>query len=181
VNREQQQVAAIRAMSASDREYALGRLQGDLYVAANGVSQQARRLREDRQFGPEYMADGRLLAYLLRDAIRLANTAKLLVDDEREAAIEQALGRVDNACPDAVSARDALEHCDDYTLGVGNQQRVRIGDYAQRYSRGGPPYLVRVDPLVIDVDLAEASALHLSNVVLTGSDHLTLLRPPGDA
>ena len=123
------------------------------------------------------LVDGRLLAYLLRDAIRIAETSKLLVDAVKRAEIEKALARVDAACPDAVNARDALEHCDDYILGVGNQQTKTPGDYSQLYSRGGPTYLGRVGDLSIDVDLAERAALHLANVVLAGTDHLGLLPP----
>src|SRR4051812_20549579 len=161
---------AISAMTDTEREHALGRLQGELYCSANGVAQQAQRLRENKQPGSEYMADGRALAYFLRDTIRLAQTCVLLVDNEHGTSIEEALARVEEVCPDAVNARDALEHCDDYVLGIGFQQSSQPGDYAQRYSRDPAHLVIRVGDLTIDVDLAERAALHLASVALAGSD-----------
>ena len=100
-----------------------------------------------------------------------------LVGPAERSEIEKALARVDAACPDAINARDALERCNDYILGVGNQQMKTPGDYSQLYTRGGPTYIVRVGDLCIDVELAERAAMHLANVVLGGTDHLDLLPP----
>ena len=162
-------------MTATERQHALGRMQGELYTSANGVTQQAERLRCGNQEGSEFLADGRALAYFLRDAIRIADACKPLVDAATAIAIDAALSRVGRACPDAINARDALEHCDDYVLGIGNQQEARPGEYGQLYDRGGSALRVRVGPLVVDVAMAELAANHLANVVLAGTDHLKLL------
>lgn len=171
----QRQRQAAEALSPTEREVTLGRLQGEMYLCANGVVQQAGRLAEGNQPAAEFMADGRALTYFLRDVMRIAETCMLLVEDERRDSIASALRRVERALPDTVDARNALEHCDDYVLGIGRRQRTTPGDYAQRYSRGSGALVVRVGDLVIDIKLAARAAQHLAAVVVTGTDHLALL------
>lgn len=164
-------------MTADERTYALGRIQGEAYVCAQGVAQQATRLRDNRQCGPEFMADGRMLAVLLRNVVRAAVAARPFLSGSHLSEVDAALDRVDAACPYAVAARDALEHFDDYVLGIGRRQQRHPGEYAQRYERGGPVSRVRVGDLVLDVDIAEQAAIHLASVLLVGKDHLGLLSP----
>ncbi|MDQ6617981.1 MAG: hypothetical protein M3083_25365 [Actinomycetota bacterium] len=73
------QIKAIGGMTIGERKRALGRIQVEAYVSAQGVAQQVRRLRENHQLGPDFMADGRMLAYLLRDVLRAAVAAKPLL------------------------------------------------------------------------------------------------------
>lgn len=173
------QLRAIHSMTVNERERALGRLQGEAYLSAQGVSQQARRLRENCQCGPEFMADGRTFAYLFRDVVRAANAAQQLLSDDHLLELQKSLTRVDAACPDGIGTRDALEHFDDYIFGVGCQQQKKPGEYAQIYERGSGSIQVRVGSLMLDVELAEQAALHLASVLLVGQDYLGLL-PTGN-
>lgn len=169
------QLRAIRRMTPNQRTHALGRIQGEAYLSAQGVVQQASRLRQNQQCGPEFMVDGRLLAYLFRDVMRAAEAARPLLFGRHLSELDAALARVRGACPDAIDARDALEHFDDYIFGVGRQQQARPGDYTQGYERGGPCINVCVGGLVINVDAAEHAALHLADVLLVAEDSLCLL------
>lgn len=185
-NRLDKQRGEIRQLDAAAREFALGRLQGEVFCSVSAVVQQAARLRENRQMGPEFMADGRAFAYFLRDAIRISETCALLADaipltehglagTAHAIEIRAALSRVNDVCPDAADARNALEHCDEYVLNLGMRQKSHPGDYAQLYTRSGPRLEIRVGTLIIDVALAELAAKHLGSVVMTGCDDAGML------
>lgn len=72
-----------------------------------------------------------------------------------------------------MAVRDALEHFDDYLLGLGRRQAPGYS-YSQVYERG-THLRVRVGPWTLDVDSAEAAATHLASVAIAGRDYLNLL------
>lgn len=172
--RAKARAVVIDEMSADERAKARALAEGEMYLAACGVTQQMRRLQQGEQPGPEYMVDGRLFAEAVRAAVRAGELCALLADRERAGKIQAAADRVHSAIPNAVDVRDALEHFDDYILGLGNQQKSQPGPFTQSYARGGHPQ-VMVGPLVLDVELAERAVMHLASVALAGEDYFNLL------
>jgi hypothetical protein len=162
------QIAAISEMDADERGRTLAYAQGEIYVRANAVAQQAMRIRDHNQPTAEFQADCWLLAEALLGTIRAASLCVLLFAGEHSVEVESAIDRVVQAIPDAKSVRDALEHFDDYLLGIG---RTQPGHFIAGQTFERSEHLrIHVGPWTLDVDDAEESALHLASVVLAGRD-----------
>jgi hypothetical protein len=156
---------AISQMSPQEREQAHGRLQGETYVSHAAVKQQADRLRGNHQPGAEWMADQRLFAEALRWVLRGAEGCALLADEAGRKQIANAVADFKKAIPSVVEMRDALEHFDDYIIGVGRRSRI-AGEFSHLYTRGKTLHL-KVGPMTMDVEQAELAATALASTVLT--------------
>lgn len=160
--RERRRAAA--QLEGTELRHVHGRLQGEAYVLHAAVEQQRVRLGQNTQPGAEWMADQRLFAEALRGLMRAAETALLVVDTHDQQALEDALETFRSAVPDVISIRDALEHFDDYILGVGKRSRV-LDDFSHRYSRG-EGLEVHVGDLALNIDSAAEAATDLASAVL---------------
>jgi hypothetical protein len=158
----------IAAMTADERVYALKLMSGDIYVSYCAATQQARRLREGGQCGPEYMADGRLFVLAVLDTYRaVRGCLDLLTDAGQRQFLEEALARFDTAVPEIKHARDALQHSEEYLIGAGLKQRSGV-TYTQFYARGGETLQVVIGPVTINVNVAEAEAVQLASDAIVG-------------
>lgn len=159
--------AAADGLRGHDLVLAHGRLQGEAYVLHSAVTQQGARLRENRQPGAEWMADQRLFAEALRGLLRAAEATMLVANDAGRQSISRELAQFKAVAPAAVEIRDALEHFDDYILGVGKRSKV-LDEYSHRYSRG-QVLRVHVGPMSLDVDSSAKAATDLAAAVLGSS------------
>jgi len=154
---------ATEAMSPAKRLDAFRVLSNELYMAQGAVSQQARRLRADDQPALEYMADGRALITSLHDTRRVAGACFDLVAKRDRAHVSGALNAFDAEVPGLKEARDALQHTDEYAIGLGRSPGVK----AQRYVRGGQASVV-VGSIAIDVERAYGAAVMLVGDIVVG-------------
>lgn len=135
------------------------------YLYAGAVKFQAQSLlAPDPPEAPAGFSD-------LRSAARQARAAEMALyyaEEPERRNLEAAIERFQLALPDLVSARNMLEHFDDYLAGKGRKPRV----YDVRFKRAGPRYVVHVGELCIDAATASEEARHLSgNAIATaGSD-----------
>jgi hypothetical protein len=155
-------------MSATERSETRALLNGELYLYASAVSEQARRLKSGAQPSAEWMADQRLFAQAVGAVFRLATTYVLLLDAGPERTeLKEALRRFNALVPHAKDVRDTFEHLDDYLLGTGLKQRV--GErYTQVYTRASSQVTIKVGPLELDVDQAENAVVDLASVAMIG-------------
>lgn len=113
-------------------------------------------------------AQALMLVLALRNLLRAAEMAVHYAEGGEADNLQDALARFENALPDLKTARDVLEHFDEYLQGKGRTAKV----YDLRFERRPDTYLIWVDDLCIDAAVALREARHLSGNVISiaGSD-----------
>ena len=144
------------------------------YLYAGAVKFQAQSLlAADPPDMPEDIADlrsaarqaqGMLLILALRNLLRAAEMAVDYADRAEGENLARALSRFKDAMPDLVTARDMLDHFDDYLQGKGRRPYI----YDVRFERTAGRYVIHIGPASIDAGVALEESRHLSgNVIAT--------------
>lgn len=158
----------VEALSDEDRRQVLARTTGQIYLAAQGVCQQADRLRASHSVThTEHQSDGIFFVFSLHRLISLLDLAVRLADEEHRPTVTDAVRRLRGVAGDNQRARDVLSHLDEYIAGFGRDQPEAGAQPLPWFSRTGSEYTVRVGDYAIDVDAAEAAALEAFNAALS--------------
>lgn len=165
---EDKRSQAIAALSDKGRRTLRLRANGELYLRATAVIQQAQRLRASGQPGAEYMADMWLFSHALRGALKFGEFCFELSDESEGEGLRPVIEEFRAVVPDAVLLRDVLEHFDDYLLGIGRNQKL-VSNPTFFYERGETAR-IHVGGMVIDVDAAEKASIRLATIAIVGPD-----------
>jgi hypothetical protein len=144
------------------------------YLYAGAVKFQAQSLlAADPPDMPEEIADLRsaarqaqamLLILALRNLLRAAEMAVHYANKPEGENLGRALSRFKAAMPDLVTARDMLDHFDDYLQGKGRRRDI----YDVLFERTAGRYVIHIGPASIDAKIALEESRHLSgNVIAT--------------
>ena len=172
----------LNTLDDADRDVALHSTKGQIYLIVEAISQQARRLRESNSVvHTSHQADAILLVYALRTLLSLGELAVRLVPAREQDNVQAALDSFASCVSDAINARDALAHIDEYLVGFGKQQQKAPAErFLPWFSRWGTNYTVRVGPFAIPVDDAETSAVALATAVLLAERDSASQKDPDD-
>lgn len=145
------------------------------YLYAGAVKFQAQSLlADDPPEMPAGFADLRsaarqaqamLLVLALRNLLRAAEMALEYAEAPERDNIAKALDRFRKAFPDLVTARDMLEHFDDYLTGKGRKPHL----YDVLFERTASRYFIHVGPITIDAATALEESRHLSGNAITAA------------
>jgi len=170
-SRSEQFQQHVEALSEDDRRRALVTATGQLYLAAQGIVQQADRLRASESVThTEHQNDAIFFVFALHRLVVLLRLALQLADDNDRAAVEAAIGKLQAVAGETQDARDVLSHLDEYAAGFGRKQPRAGLPPLPWFSRRGPKYTVRVGNYAIDVDAAEAAAVEAFSAVMELDD-----------
>jgi len=113
-------------------------------------------------------AQAMLLVLALRNVLRAAEMALQYADQAERPHLESALARFKAAFPEVMTARNMLEHFDDYLTGSGRAPHL----YDVEFERAKGRYLIHVGPATIDASIALDEARHLSSnaIAVAGRD-----------
>ena len=116
--------------------------------------------------GVELKVDAALFAIALRGVIR---AAKELCRPHAPAAVDAAVAKFEKRVPDAVHARNIVEHFDEYERGVGRLQKGGdVGQVMEWFVRDGVTYQLHISgKYVLDVREAAEEADELTDDVVT--------------
>ncbi len=139
-------------------------------------SSQAVRLQLERFRGSGRVSDAYLLVIALRNVLRAARLAREeLITDAGRAALDQAITTFEETLPGVQSARDVLEHFDEYARGRGGigEDRGTLGPYpvtiagsGDRDEGGWPERLVlHIGPHPVDLTAAPQAAAALVHAI----------------
>jgi hypothetical protein len=138
------------------------------YLYAGAVKFQVESLlADDPPEMPEGFADLRsaarqaqamVLVLALRNVLRAAEMALQYADPAERPNLESALSRFREALPDLMTARNMLEHFDDYLTGSGRAPHL----YDVEFERANGRYLIHIGPATVEASTALEEARHLS-------------------
>lgn len=156
----------LRDLSDDERTRVLASTQGQAYLYAEAVSQQARRLRDSHSVTHvEHQADAVLFAFALKALFSLGELVLNFADRIDTASVAAAMDGLHAAAPDTASVRDALAHLDEYLAGFGKRQADGV-PFLPWFARNGSAYTVMVGPLLIEVDTAEQAAIEVASAIM---------------
>ncbi len=155
---------AINALDDEARTKLRLRANNEVYLRATAVIQQVRRLRKNDQPAAEYMADMWLLAHAIRGTLKFGEFCLELSEESPN--LKAAIENFRNVVPDAVALRDVLEHFDDYLLGIGRNKKISSEPIF--FFERGESARIRVENMVIDMEVAEQASIALASAALVG-------------
>ena len=157
----------VESLDEDTKKSRLGTTQGQIYLLAQAVTQQARRLSESHSVThTEHQADAILFIYALRGTLQLAALAAALAPSDDAARIRGALAEFNTTVPRSKDARDVLAHLDEYVVGFGRRQEPGDPPVLPWFSRREADYVVRLGDIAINVQAAELAAINLRTTVL---------------
>jgi hypothetical protein len=157
----------IEGLPEDKRREALATTMGQIYLAAEGVSQQAQRLRASHSVThTEHQNDALFFVVALHLLIRLLELAVQLADDTRRPGVQVGLERLMAAAGHVQGARDVLAHLDEYLTGFGKAHEEAGLRPLPWFSREGTRYTVRIGDYEVDVDVAADAAMEAFSTAL---------------